>query len=191
MRMPRLFTALDLPAPAIDTLRAFRQEHPLDVRARWTPPENLHLTLRFIGEVDDEKAARVASALEAVNPVAPFEVVPLGLGVLPSRQNPRVLTVRIDPTEPLRTLYDALQDALADAGVDREQRAFRPHITLARMKNAVPERLYASLREVPAPALDAFVADRFYLYESTLTPDGAVHTVRATYPLDAAQQVRE
>lgn len=184
--MPRLFTALDLPPALVDVLRAFRHEQSLDVRTRWTPPENLHLTLRFIGEVDDAQAERVEAALTGIpENHAPFAVEPLGLGVLPSRPAPRVLTVRIDPSEPLRALYAALQDALAAVDVAREERPFRPHVTLARFKNASAERIYAALRAMPAPSLRPFPADRFCLYESTLTPDGAVHTARATYPLTA------
>ncbi len=183
--MPRLFTALDLPSAAVDALRAFREQWDFDARTRWTPPQNLHLTLRFIGEVDEKQAARVEAALAEVRPSAPFDVEPIGLGVLPSRRKPRVLMVRIDPSEPLCALYDALQDALAGVGVERERRTFRPHVTLARMKNAVPVRLHEALQNAPEPDLGAFAVDRFYLYESTLTPDGAVHSIRAEYPLGA------
>ena len=184
--MPRLFTALDLPSSTVDVLHAFQQQHDLGVSTRWTPPDNLHITLRFIGEVDDEQAEAVETSLGEARHRAPFDVAPIGLGVLPSRRNPRVLTVRIDPTEPLRALYRALQDVLVAANVEREERTFRPHVTLARLKDASPERLYETLRDLPGPSLDPFSVDRFYLYESTLTPDGAVHTVRREYPLDAA-----
>lgn len=182
--MPRLFTALDLPPSTVDALRTFRQEQNLDVRARWTPPRNLHITLRFVGEIDDKQADRVEATLSDARHHTPFDVQPLGLGVLPSRPNPHVLTVRIDPTEPLQDLYHAVQDALATVDIEREERTFRPHITLARMKNVSPERLYESLRETSGPSLGAFSVDRFYLYESTLTPDGAVHAIRAEYPFD-------
>lgn len=183
--MPRLFTALDLPASSVDILRAYAHEHDLGVPARWTPPENLHITLRFIGDVEEEQASEVGTVLHEARHRPPFDVEPLGLGVLPSRRNPRVLTVRIDPTESLRALYQSLQDVLATVDVEREERTFRPHVTLARMNDVQPERLYDTLRDIPGPQLGAFSVDRFYLYESTLTPDGAVHTVRAEYPLDA------
>lgn len=182
--MPRLFTALDLPDEALDALRTFRDNQDLPVRTRWTPMENHHITLRFIGDVDEDRAEAIETVLSEVR-AQPFSVDPLGLGVLPSRRKPRVLTVRVDPTERLRSLYRGLQDVLAAVDVEREERTFRPHITLARLKDATPERLYAALREIEGPQLDSFSADRYYLYESTLTPDGAVHTVRATYPLDA------
>lgn len=182
--MPRLFTALDLPDDALDVLRTFRDAQDLPVRARWTPRANHHITLRFIGEVEEDQADAVESALRSVR-AQPFSVDPLGLGVLPSRRKPRVLTVRIDPSERLRGLYQALQDALAAADIDPDERTYRPHVTLARLQDVQPERLYAALRDLDGPPLDSFLADRYYLYESTLTPDGAVHTVRATYPLDA------
>lgn len=182
--MPRLFTALDLPTEALDALRTFRDATGLPARTRWTPPDNHHITLRFIGDVDDEQAASIEKALATVR-AAPIWVKPLGLGVLPSRRNPRVLTVRIDPTDPLRTLYNTLQNTLKTVSVNTEDRTYRPHITVARLRDAQPERLYAALHDVDGPQLDSFTADRFYLYESTLAPDGAVHTPRASYPLNA------
>lgn len=182
--MPRLFTALDLPPAAVDALGAFQRKQEIGVSARWTVPENLHITLRFIGHVGDEQADTVEAALHEARRHAPFEVAPLGLGVLPSRRNPRVLTVRVDPTEPFRAFYRELQDVLATVDVERETRTFRPHITLARLKNASPERLYRALRDMPGPSLAPFPADRFYLYESRRTPDGAVHTIRAVYPFE-------
>jgi 2'-5' RNA ligase len=182
--MPRLFTALDPPDPVLDALQAFRDAQDLPVRARWTPMDNHHITLRFIGDVDDDRVDAIDNALAGVR-VPSFLVEPKGLGVLPSRRKPRVLTARIDPTEPLRALYSAVEDALAAVDIEREERTYRPHITLARLQDAKPERLYAALREMEGPRLDAFPVDRYHLYESTLTPDGAVHTVRATYPLYA------
>jgi 2'-5' RNA ligase len=182
--MPRLFTALDLPDDVLTTLRAFQDDQALPGRARWTPMNNHHITLRFIGDVDKDTSDAIEAALSAVR-AEPFPIEPLGLGVLPSRRKPRVLTVRVDASERLRNLYRSVQDALAAVDIQREERRYRPHITLARLKEVTPERLYATLREMDGPQLDAFPVDRFYLYESTLTPDGAVHTVRAAYPLDA------
>jgi len=146
--------------------------------------DNHHITLRFIGEVDEDQATSIEKALTAVRP-APFEVKPLGLGVLPSRRKPRVLTVRIDPTEPLRALYDALQNTLATVDIDPESRTYRPHITLARLQDVRAEHLYETLRDLDDPSLAPFTADEYLLYESTLTPDGAVHTIRSRFPLAA------
>jgi len=180
--VPRLFTALDLPSRSLDALRSFRESADLPAGARWTPVDNHHITLRFIGEVDEDQAASIEKALAVVR-TAPFEVTPVGLGVLPSRRKPRVLTVRIDPTEPLRTLYSALQNTLVTVGIDPENRTYRPHITLARLQDAQAERLYAALRDLDGPSLASFTADEYILYESTLTPDGAVHTIRSRFPL--------
>ena len=182
--MPRLFTALDLPDPALDAVLAFRDSVNLPAPARWTPRDNHHITLRFIGEVDEDHAASIEKALGAVR-TASIQVKPLGLGVLPSRRNPRVLTVRIDPTKPLRSLYSALQNTLETVGVETEDRTYRPHITLARLQNTRPEPLYAVLRDLEGPQIEPFTVDCYSLYDSTLAPDGAVHTVRATYPLNA------
>ena len=182
--MARLFTALDLPSHSVDALRAFREDADLPVTARWTPADNYHITLRFIGEVDDEQADSIERALAAVHPPS-FQVTPSGLGVLPSRRTPRVLAVRIEPAESLRTLYEALQNALAAADVPPEERAFRPHITLARLRDVRAERLYTALKEWDGPSLSPFSADEYLLYDSTLTSDGAVHTIRSRFPLAA------
>lgn len=182
--MPRLFTALDLPDATLDPVRAFQETADLPAQARWTPLPNHHITLRFIGDVDASQAERIESALRTVSH-PPFTVEPLGLGVLPSRRTPRVLTVRIEPTPPLQHLYDTLQDVLASVDIAPEARPYRPHITLARLKRVRPERLYTALRDLDGPGLRPFRATHFYLYESTLTPDGAVHAVRARYALGA------
>ncbi|NBB74152.1 MAG: RNA 2',3'-cyclic phosphodiesterase, partial [Bacteroidetes bacterium] len=77
--MPRLFTALDLPDDVLATLRAFQDDQDLPVRARWTPMDNHHITLRFIGDVDEDTSEAIETALSAVR-AKPFPIEPLDLG---------------------------------------------------------------------------------------------------------------
>ena len=180
--MPRLFTAIDPPSAAVERLRAFcdGQDPPFD--ARWTPPANYHVTLRFIGNVDAARAETLEAALADVE--APrFTAEPAGLSVLPSRRRPRVLMLALDPTEPLRALHRAVDGALATAGVERESRAYRPHVTLARLRKADPKAVHRFLRNAPALDPGPFPVERFVLYESSLQPDNAVHTARRKYAL--------
>ena len=180
--MPRLFTAIDPSDDVREQLRAYCDARDVPFEARWTPPANYHITLRFIGDVDDDRAEAVESVLEGVTRDA-FTLEPLGLGLLPSRRNPRVLTINIGVSDPLQGLYDDVEEALAAADVDREQRSYRPHLTIARLKNADSGDVRSFLKSAPAPELSTFDIDRFILYESILKPSGAVHEPRAEFRL--------
>lgn len=180
----RLFTAFDPPDALRDRIASFcdaaASDVPTDdVDVRWTSPATYHVTVRFIGDVDD--AARYASALETVD-VPAFTAHPYGLDVLPARRHPRVLVVGLDLTDGLRALYDAVSDALEGEGLEAESRRFRPHLTLARFQDADPEAVHHFLRAQSA-TFDPFEVNAIHLYQSTLHPDGAVHDRRRTYRL--------
>jgi 2'-5' RNA ligase len=175
----RLFTAFD-PPDARCRRYATLQSDALD--ARWTPPANYHVTLRFIGEVDADAGEAFAEALQAVNAEA-VTARPYGLDALPSRDNPRVLTVGLERTSSLMALYDAVSAALEAEGLDPEGRRYRPHVTLARLDDAPAEAVHRFIRSHEGADLEAFRVGTFHLYESRLTPDGAVHEKRRSYVL--------
>lgn len=197
----RLFVAFDPPPALRDTLASFCDAAASDVPppadddadddapggfvARWSPPEQYHVTLRFIGEVD--AADRYADALAAADAPA-FTARPYGLDLLPARRRPRVLMVGLDLTDGLKAAYRSIRDALDDAGLDAEDRDFRPHLTLARLRDADPVAVHHFLRRqeeaLDASELEPFEVDAFHLYSSTRTPDGAVHERLRTFPLD-------
>jgi 2'-5' RNA ligase len=176
----RLFTALDPP----DTLRsrAARLRTPGALDARWTSPDQYHVTLRFLGEVDPDRAARVDAALTQVDGPVPA-CSPYGLDVLPSRRRPSVLILGLDRTDSLLRLYESVSAALEAEGIDPEERRYRPHVTLARLDDGSAEAVHRFLDQHDAGDLPSFRARRFHLYESTLTPDGALHDRRASYSL--------
>jgi 2'-5' RNA ligase len=176
----RLFTALDIPDALRDQIASTRTPDALD--ARWTPPEQYHVTLRFVGEVDSETASEYDETLDTVS--APeAKCIPYGLDVLPSRRSPSVLVVGLDRTDTLLFVYQAVSDALEGADLDPESRTYRPHVTLARLDDCAPETVHQYLQKHDASDLPSFTAPQFHLYESTLTPDGAVHERRASYAL--------
>lgn len=176
----RLFTAIDLPE---DIRRRFADlQIPGTVDARWTSPSQFHVTLRFIGDADESMATRYEEALNQIAPpVASCE--PYGLDVLPSRRNPSVMVVGLRRTDSLLSVYDAVSRALNDTGVEPEDRKYRPHVTLARLNDASPERVHEVLDAYGDASLPSFTARTFHLYESTLTPEGAVHERRASFDL--------
>ena len=128
--MPRLFVAIDLPAQLKIALTGFSRELPA---ARWVSPAELHLTLRFIGEVDHERLSAIRSALSGIS-FAAFSLALRGVGHFPPGRRPRVLWVGMDPSQSLMLLQQELELALIEAGVTPDERRFSPHITLARLK---------------------------------------------------------
>lgn len=177
----RLFIALALPAPVraelaatVESLRS--TAHPV----RWADPAGFHLTLQFLDEVGEEQVASLVAALRAM-PALPLQ---LGLGRLvafPNRRQPRVLWVGVgDETAALAELHRSVLAATARLGFPVEQRGFSPHLTLGRVRQgARPEQLRTlgdALANAAPPAPLQWEAGPPTLFQSTLTPGGAVYT---------------
>jgi len=175
----RLFIALDLPEAVAAEVRGLCQGLP---HVRWSNPEQLHLTLRFLGEVPEEEVAALRARLETVvSP--PFELGLRGVGVFPPKRRPaRVLWAGVAPHEPALALKAAVDNAL---GPDPEAagRAFSPHLTLARLREDPRAALDAYLKERAGFTGARWSVDAFHLYQSTLGPDGARHDLVQRYPL--------
>ncbi len=149
--------------------------------ARWQDDDQLHLTLRFIGEVDRHQAEDVHAALGSIHHPT-FELAVSGLGMFDRRGIPATIWAGVTPAEPVHALHKKVDQAIARVGIEPDRRAFHPHITLARLgRDAVRPDGFLSqsgtLRGVP------FRVDEFSLCESRLTPDRAIHSEIATYPL--------
>lgn len=178
--MLRLFVALDLP----DFVRADLGQLIGNLPdTRWLEPDQLHLTLRFIGEVDGGTARDIEEAL-AVVPSVPFELRLKGLGVFPPRGEPRVLWVGIEDAGEVKALKRRIDAALADVGLPRDTRKFHPHVTLARFRQPPPHGRFASyLARHSLYRGEAFWVGGFSLYSSFLRPEGALHRIEASYQL--------
>ena len=150
--------------------------------ARWQSDDQLHITLRFIGEVDRHVGADIVAALGSVRQ-KPFELELNGLGRFGRAGQPGTLWAGLAPQEPLRDLHKKVDQACARAGIAPEGRSYHPHITLARLKrnagsvDGVAETS-AGLRSSP------FRVNAFGLFESTLAPEGAVYTLVERYLLE-------
>lgn len=176
----RLFTALDLPDEVRKRYADLQAPNLLD--ARWPSPDQFHITLRFIGDADDNQAARFEEALGHVKASA-VECVPYGLDVLPTRRNPSVLIVGLERSDALMAVYQQVSDALEGEGLHSEDRSYRPHVTLARLDDVSDLAVHDFLSAHEDLSLDPFRVDTIHLYESTLTRDGAIHNRRASFPL--------
>ncbi len=184
----RLFVALDIP----DAVRAALTECTAPLAklcrgARWVRLDGAHVTLKFIGEVAAERAEAIRLALAEVRPTAPVDVCFAGLGFFPNAQRPRVLWAGIEAGPALSMLAAAVDERLAPLGVAREEREFRPHVTLARFGSPDGLNLLrAAVTKLGVPEFGRATAQEFCLYQSVLRPSGAEYTRLATYTFPGA-----
>jgi 2'-5' RNA ligase len=180
--MPRLFVAIDPPGGIRERLGALCCGLP---GARWVEPEQLHLTLRFIGDVDGSVLIRTQEALAEVRAEA-FPLQLEGIGFFPPRGSPRVVWVGIRKNEQLLRLHNRIESVLVRAGLAPEDRKYSPHITLARLKNTQAARIGAYLAQHGLFISEIFRVNEFLLYSSVLNSRGARHYIEEGYPLDGA-----
>jgi RNA 2',3'-cyclic 3'-phosphodiesterase len=161
----RLFTAIDIP----DDIRTRLGDLISDLRPLaklgWAKPEKLHITTKFIGEWPEEKLAALQVALEPVKSPT-FRISIRGVGWMPPTRNARVLFAHVEAGAELSALAQATEDALAEIGVLVEDRAYRPHLTLARRKDRVPTQPIDQAIANLEPDFGSFLATKFVLFHS-------------------------
>jgi len=175
--MHRLFVAIRPPEPVRESLVDLMEGIS---GARWQDDEQLHLTLRFIGEVDRHAASDIHAALGCIHH-PPFEIAIDRLGTFERRGIPETLWAGVAPHEPVRTLHNKVDQAVARVGIAPARRAFHPHITLARLRGA--GAVHDLLARAGGTTSPPFSVDAFHLIESRLTPDGAIYTELESYRL--------
>ncbi|MDX1541354.1 MAG: RNA 2',3'-cyclic phosphodiesterase [Geminicoccaceae bacterium] len=181
--MPRLFVAIDLPDDVKLSLNPLTRGLG-DVR--WLDEDQQHLTLRFIGEVDNGGLDDVVEALTLVDGSA-FELRLEGIGHFPPRGEPRVIWAGVTKSEPLRRLKRSVDRALDGIGHPSEGRKFAPHVTLARLRRPPPPyRLASWLAAHSLYRSEPFLVRGFHLYSSWLRPEGAEYMLEAGYELHPA-----
>lgn len=177
----RLFFGLELPEALKSRLLAIQQ--PLE-GVRWQQPEQLHLTLRFLGSVPESQLKAVQSAAEGL-PVKPFNLNLVGLGCFGEPEHPKVLWAGIEPSEPLDELQHAVSLRLVSCGFGEEARRFQRHITLARFSqpSGSVQSMLTSYRDY---SVGTMPVNFFSLFQSDLTAEGAVYSVLDRFTLSAA-----
>lgn len=178
--MLRLFAALDLPGPAQKSLLELCSGLSA---ARWVSRDQLHLTLRFIGEVDDSRLDELDAALAALRAPA-FRMRLAGVGCFPPRGAPRVLWAGVEADPTLAHLQQAMEKALQAAGLPPEPKPFSPHITLARFRMPpAADAIRTYLERHAAFAVPEFSVTAFHLYSSQLGATGARYSRERSYSL--------
>jgi RNA 2',3'-cyclic 3'-phosphodiesterase len=174
----RLFVALALPDNVAEGLAMLQSGVP---GARWQTREQLHLTLRFIGEVDGRDAGAADDALSLIE--APrFTLALKGVGEFGGK-TPHSLWTGVRDKEPVVFLQRKIETALQRAGLPAEQRKFQPHVTLARLKGAPKGRVMDFLTDHALYASAPFDVDAFILYSSLITPNGSLYRAEKAYRL--------
>lgn len=187
----RTFIAIELAPLAKQRLIDLLADLPDSRDVRWVTPDQLHLTLKFLGEVPEDRFDEVrAAAAQASASIQPFEIRLAGLGGFPGRRNPRVLWVGVDdPAQRCRAWVQAADPLLANLGYEPEQRAYTPHITLGRSKSPAGGRLMTDVLERHAAAAPAGThapvtnVREVVIFESRLHPKGAQYFPLAHVPL--------
>jgi 2'-5' RNA ligase len=178
--MPRLFTAIEIPANVGQMLSFLRGGLP---GARWIDPENYHITLRFIGDIDASVANDVASMLDGVNR-APFELRLDGLAAFGGRK-PRSVYANVAPSQALMDLQSEIERLMQRVGLAPEGRKFTPHVTLARLRDSSSRQVADYLTERASFRSAPFSLERFVLYSSRDSVGGGPYVVEEAYPLVA------
>lgn len=164
--------------------------------ARWSKPESLHVTLKFIGEQPESAFAGINHALSQIQ-AAPTEIHFRGYGFFPTAKSARVFWIGMETGPELAALASTIDNIMPSLGIAKEERAFNPHLTLARgagrsasprrQKGDVPNRTFARLQEklaaLASPEFGTMTAREFFLYQSQLSPKGSKYTKLAGFSL--------
>jgi 2'-5' RNA ligase len=189
----RLFVAIDLDDPIRQRIMRFLE----GVRGfapdvRWVSAASLHITLKFIGE-----SAQLDAIKETLSKIrgSPAQISFRGTGFFPTPRSARVFWIGVEADEHLAKLAGMVDEALLSLGIEKEQRAFTPHLTLARSGSGAPARkhsdgpnkkfqhLQEQLAKMPPPDFGTMTAREFFLYQSKTAPSGAVYTKLAAFKL--------
>jgi 2'-5' RNA ligase len=183
----RLFTAIAIDGPPLEGLKGFLAfAQGLNLPVKWVPPENIHLTLVFLGETREDQLTNLKAALKmATHGIRPFELEVGKLGAFSNPKKPKTLFADIvKGREEVEGLFECMAGPLANAGFNREERKFHPHVTLGKVhEESLPLEIWERLRKACPPSLGSLVVEKIHLMESRLTPRGSIYKVLESYPL--------
>jgi RNA 2',3'-cyclic 3'-phosphodiesterase len=183
----RLFVAIQLTDEVREALRGFLAElRGIAPKAKWVRAENLHVTLKFLGETDEGKLSAVKTGLAAVRSTEPVTPRFGGLGFFPNERWPRVFWVGMETSIEMRLLAEAIDQEMHKLGFPLEKRAFTPHLTLVRFEPpGMPPQLAAAAKQGEARSFGSLTTREFHLIESKLKHGGAEYTTLQSFPFVA------
>ena len=179
----RLFVALDLNTKVIANLTELVRRLAPMAPIRWVHPRNMHVTLKYIGEWDEDRLEDVIDVLGQVRVVGKLKVSLAGLGFFPYGRNPRVFWVTAENTPSLRKLASSVDACLSRLGIAPEVRSYLPHLTLGRLRERCDlTEMHEAIEELPSRDFGHIEPESFTLYGSRLTRNGPVHTKIEEFP---------
>ena len=188
----RTFIAIDFSPEIIrkitEIINYFRSQTP-DKAIKWVAPENLHLTVKFLGEVPDNKIEDIKEFIKkSLADKHTFQIEVKGLGMYPNATKPRVIWLGIKGSEPIVEIYKILDSELQKANVQPDKRGFSPHLTIARIRrntdSKVVQEIGKTLSKFKVDSLGSCIIDHIVLYKSVLTPKGPIYTSLLSTPLN-------
>ncbi len=186
----RLFTGLSIPPPILETLTALLKQLRPIAPLKWSPPENLHITLKFIGNWPEDRLPELRQTLETVSPPGIVKIDISGFGYFPNPRRPRNFFAEVHAGPELASLATAIDEALVKIGCPRENRPYTPHLTLARIKDEDIRSLREHVAAMNNFQFGSFEAKQFHLYASNQAHsnqgrNGSIYSILASYPLAA------
>ena len=184
----RTFVAIPLPDECLAILQQLQEKlRSFHADVRWVALPSLHLTLKFLGEVDPSIITELEESLNrASRSISPFSLKLQGIGCFPNLKNPRVIWCGVGgDVDKLSSLQQAVETACTALGFEREERAFQPHLTLGRVNGKRNLQPLLDYIKIGFEAQTCFTAHYYHVYKSTLKPQGAEYTVLSTIKLSA------
>ncbi len=173
----RLFIAIEIPQNIKENICEIRKTI---YGVKWTPREQLHITIKFIGEVQENEQALIRERLAEIK-WSSFTITLNGTGFFPSSRKPRILWMGIERSENLFELKQKIDLALSDLGINTENRDFTPHLTLARLSGNKQTDISKMIERFSSIGQFTVQVDSFILFSSLLTSKGAVHEIIQEY----------
>jgi len=193
MSLLRTFIAVEIPIHIQEIIQqetaVLRKEIGSSI-VRWIPPQNIHLTLKFLGDVSAANIGILTEMLRAeADSCPPFEIHISGLGSFPNSKRPRVLFIGIQAPAELEALQRGIESGAAKLGYESEERGFSPHLTLGRVRQSNlasdQQRIRKALEGAKIDSLGTARVDSVHLYKSDLKPSGSVYTKLFSAPLQS------
>jgi len=190
--MLRTFIAVDFPPETLTKIAKiigyFKTQTPMDA-LKWVSAENLHLTIKFIGDIPKDKLVQIRMIIkEALVDKLPFKIGIGGLGMYPNKNNPRVIWLGVTYDQTLRDIHHVLNHSLKNAGIEPDKRDYSPHITIARIRQRTQEEtrqeIGATLSKFKVDSLGEIKINEIILYQSELTRKGPIYTPLLSQPLN-------